>query len=419
MNAWTLTFKSLSNRKLSVCLTIASIALGIFLLIGVERIRNITRQGFEGTISQTDLIVGARGSPLQILLYSVFHIGNPLNNVRYSSFEKYNEDPEVKWAVPISLGDSHRGFRVVGTNTSFFENIKTGSKQKLKFQNNGRPFASLFEVVIGADVAARLNYSLGKRLLLTHGVDVTNSFQHENAPFEVVGILERTGTPFDKALFVSLGAIEAIHAGWESGAPKGAVLSADELKEKKWQPEQITAFFIGLKSRLSVFSLQNKINNDDIEPLTALMPGIALRDLWTTLGKAEIAFRILGFLVLVTNLLTLLLLLLSSLQERRREMAIYRALGAGPFFMGKLLLYESLLLTLMGVFFGLVTLAMAFYVFQTPLEQSLGFQIPILSLSFTEGIYLLAVLMGAFCTALIPAVISYKQSLSDGLVVRV
>jgi len=417
MNALSLTLKSLSNRSFSACLTIASIAVGIFLLLGVERIREITQKGFEGTLSQTDLVVGARGAPLQILLYSVFHIGNPLNNVRYTSFEKYSEHPEVKWAVPISLGDSHRGFRVIGTSRGFFENVKTGAKKSFEFPQ-GRPFASLFEVVVGADVAKRLHYKVGQKLVLTHGVDITNSFQHENAPFEIVGIMAATGTPFDKSLFVSLDAIEAIHDGWETGAPKGESKSASDLASKEWQAKSITSFFLGLNSRMSVFKLQNEINNDAIEPLTAFMPGITLRDLWTTLGKAELAFKILGVLVLITNLLTLLLLLLSSMQERRREMAIYRAMGAGPFFMGKLLLVESLLLTLSGLLAGLSALAVVFYVFQSPLEQSLGFQIPVLSLSLTEGIYLCSVLGGAVLIALVPAFMSYRQSLSDGLLVK-
>ncbi len=149
MNAFTLTLKSLANRRFSALLTVLSIAVGIFLLLGVERIREITQKGFEGTISQTDLIVGARGAPLQILLYSVFHIGNPLNNVRYSSFEKYAKDPEVKWAVPLSLGDSHKGFRVIGTQGAFFEHIKTGAKKSLAFKE-GRRFSSLFGFVLGS-----------------------------------------------------------------------------------------------------------------------------------------------------------------------------------------------------------------------------------------------------------------------------
>lgn len=417
MNALSLTLKSLLNRKFSASLTVASIAVGIFLLLGVERIREITQKGFEGTISQTDLIVGARGAPLQILLYSVFHIGNPLNNVRYSSFEKYSKHPEVKWAIPISLGDSHRGFRVIGTQSTFFEHIKTGAKKSLAFKE-GRGFSTLFEVVIGAEVAQRLKYSTGKKIVLTHGVDVTNSFQHENTPFEVVGVLEATGTPFDKSLFVSLGAIEAIHEGWESGVPRGKESTSDTLIQKEWQPKAITAFFVGLKSRMSVFKVQSEVNNDSLEPLTAFMPGITLRDLWSTLGKAELAFKIVGILVLVTNLLTLLLLLLTSMAERRREMAIYRALGAGPFFMGRLLLVESLFLSLSGIFIGYSALAILFYVFQSYLEQLLGFQIPVLSLSATEGVYLICVLFGAFLIALVPAVMSYRQSLSDGLIVK-
>jgi putative ABC transport system permease protein len=417
MNALSLTQKSLSNRRFSAFLTMLSIAVGVVLLLGVERIRESTRKGFEGTISQTDLIVGARGAPLQILLYSVFHIGNPLNNVRYSSFEKYKSNAEVSWSVPISLGDSHKGFRVIGTSAEFFTHVKTGAKKSLEFKN-GKSFESLLQVVLGAEVAEKLKYKLGDKIVLAHGVGAAESFQHDNAPFEIVGILEATGTPFDKSVFVSLEAIEAIHEGWESGAPKATSKSAAELAAKAWKPQSITAFFIGLKSRISVFKLQSDINNDEDEALTAFMPGITLRDLWNSLGKAEVAFKILAMLVLLSNLLTLLLVLLSSLQERRREMAIYRALGAGPYYMGKLLLFESLLLTVSGMAVGFVALASIFFVAATPLEKTLGFKIPILSLSSTELTYLLCIFAGAVLTAVIPAVMSYKQTLSDGLTVR-
>ncbi len=417
MSFWSIAFKSLLNRKLSVLLTLMSIGVGVTLLLGIERLRVTTQKGFESTISQTDVIVGARGAPLQILLYSVFHVGNPLNNVRMTSFEKYKANPEVSWAVPVSLGDSHNGFRVVGTDKIFFDKVKVGQKKSLDFKK-GQVFDSLFDVVIGSEIAKRLGYDVGRKIVLAHGVGAAETFKHENTPFAVSGILSVTGTPIDRSLFVSLEAIEAIHVGWESGAPSKNQETFEKLQAQKFEPKAITAFFLGLKSRFSVFQIQNEINNDTDEPLTALLPGLTLRELWTSLGKAELAFRIISVFVLFSNLMGLLLVLLSSMNERRREMAIYRAVGAGSFFMGKLLLVESFILTIGGVLFGYSLLAAIYYVFSNVLETSLGFPVPIWSLGESEWRYLLVLLVAALSVALVPAWISRKQSLADGLSVK-
>jgi putative ABC transport system permease protein len=419
MNFWLLTEKSLLNRKLSVVLTGLSIAIGVVLLIGVERIRSTAKSGFESTISQTDLIVGARGAPLQILMYSVFHIGNPLNNIRFSSFEKYAKNPEIEWMVPISLGDSYKGYRVVGTEQDFFKHVKVGNKKSLEFNlGSTEPFGDLLNVVIGSEVSKKLHLNLGQNITLSHGVGAVNAFSHDNAPFKVVSVLKTTGTPIDKSVFVSLEAIEAIHEGWESGAPNGSPKDAATLTSKKFKPGSITAFYVGLKSRLSVFNLQSQINNDVDEPLTALMPGLTLRDLWNSIGKIEVALRLIGILVLISNLIGLLLVLVSSLTERRREMAIYRSVGASPFFMSKLLLTEAGLVTLAGIASGWIFLTAIIFIFSSHLEESLGFEVPMFQPTHTEIIYLLIIFIGGVVTALIPAFMSYRQTLSDGLSVR-
>lgn len=419
MNFFRLTEKSLLNRKLSVILTALSIAIGVLLLLGVERIRSTARSGFESTISQTDLIVGARGAPLQLLLYSVFHIGNPTNNIKYETFEKYSKHGEVEWAVPISLGDSFHNFRVVGTDNGFFDHVKVGNKKALELDPViTQPFSNLLSAVVGAEVARALHLKVNSQIILSHGVGTVNAFAHENAPFAVVAILKNTGTPIDKSIFVSLNAIEAIHEGWESGAPRGTPQSASGLEAKSYRPSSITAFYVGLKSRMSVFNVQNEMNNDETEPLTALMPGITLRDLWNSLGKIETVLRLIGFLVLGSNLISLLLVLVSSLTERRREMAIYRSVGASPLFMAKLLITEAAFVTGVGIILGYVLLTAVIFVFSSSLEQNLGFSVPLFHLTSTELAFLAIIFIGGMATAIIPAIMSYKQTLSDGLSIK-
>lgn len=204
---------SVLNRRGSAMLTAAALGVSVALLLGVEKIRSETRTSFAATISGTDLIVGARGGAVQLLLYAVFRMGEPTANIRWESYRMIAEHPQVAWAVPISLGDSHRGFRVVGTTAEYFERYRFGAGRSLRFAAGG-PFAAPLEAVLGAEVASRLGYALGDAIVLTHGVARVGLQHHEEHPFRVVGILERTGTPVDQAVHVPLEGITAIHIGW-------------------------------------------------------------------------------------------------------------------------------------------------------------------------------------------------------------
>ena len=365
----TLTWKSIKNRKVGAGLTVFSIAISVFLLLGIERIRIASKLSFENTIHGVDLIVGARSGPLQLLLYSVFRIGNPTNNVRYSTYQALAEHPEVAWSFPVSLGDSHRGYRVIGTSSEYFQHYKFGGAgQSLKF-SQGRLFKELFDVVIGSEVASKLSYKLGDRLTLEHGISKVAFQKHENLPFIVKGILEKTGTPVDRSLHVSLEAIEAIHIGWEDGAAplKEEQVSAAKIANMSLKPAQITSFFLASKSRIGIFNLQREINESDLEPLLAVLPGVVFRDLWSTVGIVEQALFLISLLVLFSGLIGMTTTIYATLDERRREMAILRSCGARPFFVFGLFLSEATFLAglggivgILGLRLGLIALAPLF-----------------------------------------------------------
>ena len=196
-----LAWKSLLNRKTTALLTILTVAISVILLMGVERIRTQAKSSFANTISGTDLIVGGRSGQVNLLLYSVFRIGNATNNIDWKSFEEFSNHRSVDWAIPISLGDSHRGFRVMGTNHSYFEHYQYGQKQHLSLAK-GEEFDGLFETVIGSEVAKSLGYDIGTEIIIAHGISDVGFSRHENTPFKVVGILAPTGTPVDKTVHV-------------------------------------------------------------------------------------------------------------------------------------------------------------------------------------------------------------------------
>lgn len=413
-----LAWKSLINRKATAILTIMTVAISVILLLGVERIRTQAKDSFANTISGTDLIIGGRSGQVNLLLYSVFRIGNATNNIDWKSYQEFANHRAVDWAIPISLGDSHKGFRVMGTNHSYFEHYKFGSKQSLTF-SEGLEFNGLFETVLGSDVAKQLGYHVGSEIIIAHGISDVGFSRHDNLPFKVVGILAPTGTPVDKTVHVSLEAIEAIHVGWESGARLGPTPKAQDLKNRDFQPKQITAMLVGLKSRIQTFALKRQINTYPKEPLSAIMPGVALHELWGMMSVAEQALMAVSGFVVIAGLLGMLSSLLTSLQERRREMAILRAMGARPRHVFSLLISEASLLTAAGIVTGVAGLYAILAIVQPIIQQHYGIHLTLSLLSPYEWMLLGFVQCAGIVIGFIPAFRAYRQSLSDGMTIRI
>ncbi|MCG9680753.1 ABC transporter permease [Vibrio sp. Isolate24] len=413
-----LAWKSVRNRRVTAILTILTVAISVILLLGVERIRTQAKSSFANTLSGTDLIVGGRSGQVNLLLYSVFRIGNATNNIDWKSYQEFSNHRSVKWAIPISLGDSHKGFRVMGTNHSYFEHYRYGKKQNIAIAE-GREFDGLFETVIGADVARSLGYEIGTEIIIAHGISDVGFSRHDNLPFKVVGILAPTGTPVDKTVHVSLEAIEAIHVGWESGAHLGNTPSADQLEKQNFQPKQITAMLLGLNSKIQTFALQRQINTYSKEPLSAILPGVALHELWGMMSVAEQALMAVSVFVVIAGLLGMLSSLLTSLQERRREMAILRAMGARPRHVLALLVMEASALTLVGLAVGVIGLYALLATIAPVIQQQYGIHIEMIALSHYEWMLLAAVQLAGTVIGFIPAFRAYRQSLSDGMTIRV
>ena len=411
--------RSLYNRRGTALLTMASIGISVALLLGVEKIRTEARGSFASTISATDLIVGARSGDINLLLYSVFRIGNATNNISWESYEEITSRPEVAWAIPISLGDSHRGFRVMGTTRDYFEHYRFARDRRLEL-TDGQPFAAVFDTVLGANVAEELGYNVGDPIVIAHGAGATSFIEHDDKPFKVVGILARTGTPVDRTVHVSLEGIEAIHVDWQQGARMpGANVSAEAVLDMDLQPEAITAFLLGLKSRMATFGLQRAINEYAQEPLLAIIPGVALQQLWELVGVVEIALLAVSLCVVAAGLIGMLTAILTSLNERRREMAILRAVGARPWQVLMLILSEAGLLACSGVVLGL-GLVLAVSGLAAPWLESrfgifVGLQLPGLFELALGGV----VIGAALVIGLWPAWKAYRNALADGLTIRV
>lgn len=404
-----LAWSSLGSRRKSVILTFLSLLISISVLLSVEHIRKQAKESFNRTISDVDMIVGAPSGQLNLLLYSVFRMGSPTSNIDYTSYETLKSSSLVKWAIPISLGDSHRGFRVMGTNNSYFEHFKYGTKHPLTF-SSGQPFNTLFEAVIGADVAKKLNYKIGQSVVIAHGIGNTSFTHHDNTPFIIKGILSPTGTPVDKTIHVSLNAIEAIHL---SPAKQAKLLN--NVDSVNTTPKSITAVMLGLKSKFSTFKLQRDINNYKADRLMAVLPGVAMAELWQMMATVENLLRIIGILVLVSSLFGLSTMLLASMAQRKNEIAVLRVLGAGPSVIFSLVLVEALILVLLASAAATALLSLTLWLLGDWLGATYGLFLNANMLNLETLKVIAVITVAAIITSAIPAYEAYKNALHSSL----
>ncbi len=409
--------KSAWGRRGSLLLAILSIAISMTLLLGVDMARKQAKNSFLNTVSQTDLIVGARSGPINLLLYSVFRLGNATNNISYDAYQRIVADERVKWTIPLSLGDSHKGFRVLGTTQDYFKFYRYADKRELSF-SAGNKFDDLYDAVIGAEVAKKLSYKIGQSIILSHGTISTDFSAHKDKPFRVVGILESTGTPVDRSVHVSLEAIEAIHIDWREGARSRLKINAEQARDFGLKPKNLTAVMVGLNKRIQTFVVQRNINDDEREALLAIIPGATLSELWRTLGHFETVLLAVSLLVLVAGLLGMLTMLLSTLNERRREMAVLRAVGAHAYQVLLLFMIEAFLMVLSGCLLAMMMLFVLLHIMQPILLDLYGFNLVLKGLDSQQWLLLLSVLIVSVLFSLIPGFIAYKRSLQDGLTVR-
>lgn len=416
-----LAVKSLRNRKFTAGLTILSIALAVMLLLGVERIRSESRASFAATVSGIDLIVGARASPVHLLLYSVFRIGNATNNIGWTSYEWLSQRPEVAWTIPISLGDSHRGFRVLGTTEAYLEHFRFAGGRRLELRE-GNDLRDARDALLGADVAEKLNYKLGDSIVIAHGAGDVSFSLHEQHPFRVAGILRRTGTPVDRTVHIALAGLDALHTENEdSFDPLRAMLRDrhEEPDETASRPRALSAVLIGLKSRAAALAMQRMLNEYEGEPLTAILPGVTLQEVWEITAAVERTLLAVSALVVAVGLAGMLVALLTSLSERRREMAVLRSVGARPVHVFGLILGEAAALTAAGIAFGVAALYLGLAAGRPWLESRLGLFLETGWPTPHEWTLIALVAGAGVAIGLVPAWRIYRYSLADGMTIRI
>ncbi len=427
MSLWlSLAWHSAWSRRFALALVAVSVSVSVLILLGVQQLREDARRSFSNALSGVDLIVGPRGSATELMLYSVFQIGRPSRNMGFNSFLDISRMPQVRWAVPIQLGDSYKGHPVLGTTPTLFAEFKSQGKGLQWAQGGafGNPMdnpQAMNEVVLGAEVARRFGHQVGDSLVLTHGAGGgPEDTDHDDHPLTIVGILAATGAPIDRSVLVPLEGFESMHQGWGMGiSPKSLKSAAAALPQtseaKELQPISVTAVWVGLHNRADVFSVRRKIESFNREPLMAVLPGVALDELWQVVKVVENSLVLIGALVVVSAMLSVAAVLLVAMSGRRKELAVLRAMGAAPVALLGFVLLESVLVCLLGIVAGFAACQMLMWSAQDALRTGFGIMVQP-GWPSTDSLLALAALLGVSVLAsLLPAWRAYRLSLMDGL----
>ncbi len=326
---------------------------------------------------------------------------------------------------------------MLGTTNDYFKHYRYANKRNLAI-SEGAVLEDTYDAVLGAEVADSLGYQLGDEIVLAHGAGDVCFVDHADKPFHVSGILAATGTPVDRTVHVLLAGMEAIHADW-GGASDGhdhaghdhghahhddaladieAMLAID-AREESLEPKDITAFLVGMKSRADGVMLQRSINTYRDEPLSAVLPGVALQELWSVIGVAEKTLLVVSAFVVAVSLAGMLSMLMTSLNERRREMAILRSVGARPVHIVMLVAGEAVAVTSAAIVVGVAFLYGLLLVAQPIIQAKMGLFLEVSGFSSGEVLLLGVVLAVGLVVGLLPAWRCYRSSLSDGLTVKI
>ena len=411
-----LLLKSMRSRIIPTSLVTISLMASMVLLLSIERIQQGAEEGFNQSISGVDAIIGPRSSSLELVLYTVFHLGRPTNNITTKTINDVKQRSDISWLVPIALGDSHRGYRVIATEPNYFQHIRYGNNQSLTF-SEGAPFTELSEATLGSDVAKKLNYSVGSEIQITHGSIESIGSKHDDFSFTVTGVLNKTGTPIDQAIFLDLKGYELLHLGWKSGKKVFSLEDIDlsSLPPDALNPKTVTAAFVGLKSKLTIFNFSKNIREYPEEAISAVIPGIALSELWSIVGLVDKGFQLLSWIIIAISLIAMVTLIIASLDNRKQEMTIYRANGASPKFLAAMVVYESLVIGLAAIIGAIILVTAVTYFATSQLNLALGISPSFKWISLDEIKVFSIILLSGASSSLIPAAMVFRKNLHQTL----
>ncbi|MAR13478.1 MAG: hypothetical protein CL681_26335 [Blastopirellula sp.] len=410
MSFLAMAWRYLRFRWLVTLLTVAGIALGAALVCAVLALHHESERALARDAGLYDLVAGGKGSPLQLVLASVYHLDSPTGNLPYTDYERLRQDPRVLWAAPIGLGDNYSGYRIVGTEAHFFD-LPDRNGEPFFQVARGQVFVDRFEVVLGSQVATATGLDIGDSFFGTHGlIDVPGGEVHRDFPYRVSGVLAPTGTAQDRAIFGTLASVWEIHETEERlhSAIQGTALLLERPKH------ETTAILLRLKRPGLRLWMADEIRNRS-DGIAAIPINEILRFQRGIIGPVQRALLAVAAAVVAVACLTVLTTLHQAAERRRRDIAILRSLGAVRSEVAALVFTEGLLLTGAGITLGLLLGHGGLALAADGIRNATGLVLDPWRLPSAEGAAMIAM---AFCGALaslLPAISCYRRTPIDDL----
>ena len=400
MNIFKLSIKNIFNKPLSSFISLALLILGIGIISLLLQLNTLIKDQMDNNLRGIDMVVGAKGSPLQLILSSVYHIDSPTGNISLKDAENISKNRMVGSSIKILYGDNHKGFRIVGAEKKFIELYKGVIKEGTEWNNP-------YEVLVGSKVYEKLNINLGDNLVSSHGLRETGQ-SHDEGTFKVVGLLKPSNSVIDQLIITSPESVWDIHDTHNHEDDHKHEHKDDH--ENEYDDREITAMLIKFKSPMNIIQFPRQINENT--NLQAAVPSYEISRLFKLFGFGIETLSYLAYLIILVSGFSLFINLFNSMRERKYEMALIRTLGASRFQLSSMITLESLVLTISGFVLGIIFSRFGVMFVSSLMEESINYNFSSFRILNEEYWLLgLSILIGII-SSLIPAIQVYKMNIS-------
>lgn len=393
--------------------------LGTGLVVAILILKNESEQAFSQTATGYELIIGPKGSSLQLTLSTIYQIGTPVQNMPVKVYELLKNDKRVKSAIPYVLGDNYKGFRLVGTVPEIFSEFQY--KKGIKYSLSGGNFFSYdFEAVIGSDVADKSGLKTGSKFTGSHGIEsYEGSETHDEYNFTVAGILNKTYTPADKVIFVTMNSIWKLHGSHfpeenKTDGNTSKLKNTDEINENS---NSITSVFVTLKNPVYFDLLRRQINENMYEGINAqaVLPVFEIKQLFDIIGNINSILMVIAYLVVFVAVISILVSIYNSMSDRKHEIAILRILGAGRSTVMKMIILEGMFVSIAGAFLGIASGHILIYLLREKITDMAGIEITGMTFSVSEIYLFTGTVILTMTVSIIPALTAYRNDAAENL----
>ena len=406
MNIFKLSLKNIFNKPLSSTISLALLILGIGIISLLVQLNTLIKDQMDNNLKGIDMVVGAKGSPLQLILSSVYHIDSPTGNISLEEAEKISKNRMVGSSIKLLYGDNFKGYRIVGAEKKFIE-LYNGKIKK------GKNLSKPFEVLVGSKVYSKLKIDIGDDLISSHGLRETGE-SHEDQSFKVVGLLEPSNSVIDQLIITLPQSVWDVHGNHdhkeEHEHDHEEEHEHDHDKEHQHDDREITAMLIKFKSPMNIIQFPRQIN--ETTNLQAAVPSYEISRLFKLFGFGIETLSYLAYLIIIVSGFSLFINLFNSMRERKYEMALIRTLGASRLQLSTMIIFESIILTISGFILGLLFSRFGVMFVSSLMEESINYNLSSFKILNEEyWLLLLSVIIGLMAS-LIPAVQVYKMNIS-------